>query len=211
MALVLPRADVLKLDSGKMYFIQNNTSTPLTLPDKRTPLLRYARIPYPVDPGEKELVPFDVIALYFGDPRSRNGIIQKYKDSRGEGMIQSREAELGRIAVFWGVYEHGIDSLMSVVPDVTITTLNGQEIVPPCFDPFNEYTYSFEKGPIDTNVGAASRIEAMQVEMDRMKETLEGLKAGSEANDDAQIPEDLPVHLALRHPAQGGIPAPTSP
>jgi hypothetical protein len=208
-SLLLPRADVLKLDSGKMYFVQNNTSKPLVLPDGRTPLLRYARIPYPVDPGEKELVPFDVVSLYFGDPRSRNGMIQKFKDSRGEGMIQSREAELGRIAVFWGVYEQGVDTLISVVPDVQITTLNGQEIIPPCFDPYGEYTYGFEKGPIDTQMGAASAIAAMQEQMDQMKAMMDAMRAGGD--NDADVPEDLPPFPQAGHPAMGGVTAPSSP
>lgn len=208
-ALVLPRADVLKLDSGKMYFITNNTSKPLTLPDGRTPLLRYARVPYPVAPGEREIVPFDVIALYFGDPRSRNGIIQKYKDSRGEGMIQSREAELGRISVFWGVYEQGVDTLVSVVPDVTVTTLNEQEIVPPCFDPFGEYTYGFEKPALDSQSGVATRMEAMQREMDQMREMMNSLAANGDMDD--EVSEDLPAFPSGTHPQHGGVPAPSSP
>lgn len=208
-SLVLPRADVLKLDSGKMYFIRNNTEKPLTLPDGRTPLLRYARIPYPVEPREQELVPFDVISLYFGDPRSRNGIIQKYKDSRGEGMIQSREAELGRISVFWGVYEQGVDTLISVVPDVSITTLDGKEIVPPCFDPYSTYTYGFEKPAIDSQSGVATRMEAMQEEMDKLKEMMAAMAAGGD--NDADIPEDLPTFPTGAHPQHGGIPAPSSP
>lgn len=189
-SLILPRADVLKLDSGKQYFIQNNTDKALTLPDGRTPLLQYARIPYPVAAGGKEIVPFDVIALIFGDPRSRNGMIQKYKDSRGEGMIQSREAELGRISVFWGVYEQNIAALPNVVPDISIFTLQGQEIVPPCFDPYGDNIYGFEKGPVDTQQGAAAQLAAMQESMDQMKAQMDLLI--SQGDNDADIPEDLP-------------------
>jgi hypothetical protein len=208
-SLVLPRADVLKLDSGKQYYIRNNTDRPLTLPDGRTPLLRYARIPYPVASHQQEIIPFDVIALYFGDPRSRNGMVQKYVDSRGEGFIQSREAELGRIAVFWGVYEQGVDSLMSVVPDVTISTLQGQEIVPPCFDPYGEYSYGFDKGPVDTQQGAAAQLSSMQEQMDQLRAQMEALSAGGD--NDQDIPEDLPTMPAMSHRGAGGVPAPSSP
>lgn len=191
-SLVLPRADVLKLDSGKQYFIQNNTDKALTLPDGRTPLLRYARLPYPVAARAKEIVPFEVIALIFGDPRSRNGMIQKYKDSRGEGMIQSREAELARISVFWGVYEQNIASLPNVVPDISLYTLHGQEIVPPCFDPYGDFTYGFEKGPEDTQQqGAAAQIAYLQEQMDQQRAMIESLQSQGENNEE-DIPEDLP-------------------
>jgi hypothetical protein len=204
-SLILPRADALKLDSGKMYFIQNNTTHSLTTPDGRTPLLRYARIAYPLGPGDKEIVPFALIALLFGDPRSRNGMVQKFKDSSGEGMIQSREAELSRIAVFWGVYEQGVDSLAAVIPDVTISTLQGQEIIPACFDPWGEHSYGFEKGPIDTQQGAAAQLLALQEQMDQMKAMMDALQHGGD--NDQEIPEDLP----LNHPAFGGLMAPAAP
>jgi hypothetical protein len=204
-SLLLPRADILKLDSGKMYFIQNNTTRPLTYPDGRTPLLKYAGVPYPLASNQKEIIPFDLISMWFGDPRSRNGMIQKYKDSRGEGTIQSREAELSRISILWGVYEHGIDTLANVVPDVTISTLQGQEIVPPCFDPFGEHSYGFEKGPIDTQQGAASQIIAMQEQMDQLRAQMDALL--ETGDNDEVIPEDLPAN----HPAFGGLMAPSAP
>lgn len=205
-SFILPRADALKLDSGKMYFIQNNTTRPLTTPDGRTPLLRWARIPYPLGPGDKELVPFDVVCLYFGDPRSRNGVVQKFRDSKGDGIIQSREAELSRISVLWGVYEQGVDSLANVIPDVTISTLQNQEIIPACFDPYGEHSYGFEKSPIDTQQGAAAQLLALQEQMDQMKAMMDALT--NSGDNDEVIPEDLPHD----HPAFGGILVPqTSP
>lgn len=202
-SLILPRANALKIDSGKMMFIQNNTLKPLTHPNGRSPLLKYARIPYPLGPGEKEIVPFDLIALYFGDPRSRNGMVQKFKDSRGSGMIQSREAELSRISVLWAVYEQGVDTLAQVVPDITISSLQGEEIIPPCFDPYGEHSYGFEQGPIDTQQGAAAQLVALQEQMDQMKQMMEALQNGGD--NDEVIPEDLPPD----HPAFGGLMAPS--
>lgn len=204
-SLILPRADALKIDSGKMLFIQNNTVRPLTMPNGRTPLLKYAKIPYPLGPGEREIVPFDLIALLFGDPRSRNGMVQKFKDSKGSGMIQSREAELSRISVFWGVYEQGVDTLVNVVPDVSVFTLQNQEIIVPCFDPYGDHSYGFETGPIDTQQGAAAQLIELQKQMDQMKEMMEALQNGGD--NDEEIPEDLPHD----HPAFGGLMAPATP
>jgi hypothetical protein len=205
--LVLPRADVLKLDSGKQYFITNNTTKALTLPDGRTPLLRYARIPYPLGAGEREIVPFDIISLYFGDPRSRNGLIQRYKDSRGEGMIQSREAELSRISVFWGVYEQGVDSLAAVVPDVTFTTLQGQEIIPPCFDPYGEFSYGFDQNEDNTQRGAAASIAAMQEQIATLSAMMGAM--AEQGDNDEDVDEDLPMHPGAQAAQYaGGVPAP---
>jgi hypothetical protein len=203
-SLILPRADILKLDSGKMYFLQNNTDKPLTLPDGRTPLLRYARIPYPCGPHEKVIVPFDIISLLFGDPRSRNGMIQKFQDSKGTGMIQSREAELMRISVFWGVYEDGVGNLANVVPDITISTLEGQEIVPACFDPYGEYSYGFDKDTSQTQQGAAATIATMQDQIDLLQRQMNAL--AEQGDNDEEIPEDLPFL-----PAGNGVMAPSSP
>jgi hypothetical protein len=209
MSLVLPRANTLKLDSGKMMFIQNNTSAPLFLPDGRTPLLRYGGIFYPLASGEKDIVPFALISLLFGDPRSRPGLVQKYKDSTGEGFIQSREAELDRISVFWGVYEQGIADIGNVVPDVTITTLQNQEVIPPCFDPHGDVQYGFEKGDIDTQAGAAGQLAQMQEQMDQLRAEMEAMR--QRGDNDADVEEDLPTHPALSEFYAGGVPAPSSP
>lgn len=180
------------IDSGRQYFIINNTGAPLTHPDGRTPFLQYARVNYPIAPGEQIIVPFDVIALYFGDPRSRNGMVQKFKDSRGDGVIPTREAELGRIAVFYGVYEDGITSLPDVVPDVSISTLDGQDIIPPCFDPYGDYTYGFEKNTDTTQSGVAATIESMQAQIDQLKAMQESMIDRGGDNDAADVEEDLP-------------------
>lgn len=182
----------LVLDSGRQYIIRNNTHGPLTLPDGRTPLLRYARIDYPLAPGEETIVPFDVIVLYFGDPRSRNGMIQKFMDSRGEGVIPTREAELARIAVFWGVYEDGVDNLVNVVPDITITTLDGQAIVPPPFDPFGDNVYGFEKNNDTSQSGVAATIESMQTQIDQLMAMQRAMEDRGQDND-ADVEEDLPT------------------
>lgn len=182
----------ITLDSGKQYWVQNNTPDALTLPDGRTPLFRYARIDYPLAPGEKTIVPFDIISLYFGDPRSRNGMIQKFMDSRGEGVIPTREAELGRIAVFWGVYEDGVDRLANVCPDVTFSTLEGFDIVPPCFDPFGDHVYGFEKNTDTTQSGVAATIESMQTQIDQLMAMQSAMSDRGQDND-VDVEEDLPT------------------
>jgi hypothetical protein len=120
-------------------------------------------------------------------------------------MIPSREAELSRIAVLWGVYDQGITTLANVVPDVTITTLQGQEILPPCFDPFGEFSYGFER-VVETASGAANQLISLQEQIDQMKAQMEALQ--DQGDNDEVIPEDLPfTHI----PMDGGVPAPPAP
>lgn len=181
----------LTIDSGGNFFIRNNTDRQLTQPDGRTPFLRYARLDYPLSPGERVIVPFSVVALYFGDPRSRNGMIQKFKDSQGEGVIPTREAELGRIAVYYGVYEDGIVNLPNVVPDISIFTLDEVEIVPPCFDPYGDNIYGFQKNMDQTQGGVAATMESLQAQMDQLRSMQESMLARGQDND-ADVEEDLP-------------------
>ena len=145
MTSILPRSSETVLDTGLNYYVQNNTDGPLTLPDGRTPLLRWNRIGYQCNAHERVIVPWPVIALYFGDPRSKHGEVVEASDSQGKHYVPARGDELLRLSVFYGVYEDGVSSLARVVPDVTITTLDGIEIIPPCFDPEGDYQYGFER------------------------------------------------------------------
>ena len=187
-----PRANVLTLDTGRQYIIRNNTDKPLTLPNGRTPLLRYARIEYECNPGEEVIVPFDIITTYFGDPRSRPGILQQAEDSRGKHTIPPRGNELQRLAVFYGLYEHGLEALPDVVPDVTITTLDGKEIIPPCFDLEGDFYYGFSKDQTHARDSYLTRIEELEQEMAEMRQRA---NAAEEQPDDSELLEDRPSTL----------------
>jgi len=173
------------LDTGRHYFVRNNTHRPLTLPDGETPLLRYARIEYDVGPGEEVAVPFPVIALYFGDPRSQN-IVVEAEDSLGVHRVPTRESELLRLSVFYGIYQQGVKQLHAHIPDVSIFTLDHIEIIPPCFDPKGEHVYGFKKS-LHKNDDIATIISDLQDQIDSLKS-----REDARADNDGELVEDVP-------------------
>lgn len=196
MTTLLPRTDRTILDTGLQYYVENRTESRLTLPDGRTPLMRYDRIAYDVAPGERVIVPWAVIALYFGDPRSRHGQVVEATDSRGIHYVPARGDELLRLSVFYGVYEQGVELLAEVVPDVRITTLDGVEVIPPCFDPDGEFVYGFQRN-MQKSGDVATLIEQMEAQQAHLQEQLDELKNAQQiremyGDNDGPIPTDEP-------------------
>ena len=153
---LLPQAST-NIDSADFFYIENhNTDTYLNY--------GWSGREYRIAPGKKKLVPFDVVALYYGDPRSRVGSIQQFRDSTGAGTVPERHAEVQRLCIRYGVYEQGMDNIigsMAVENDrlaglnqqplrmenlyVRITTAEGTEIMTPLFDhEGREGTYDFD-------------------------------------------------------------------
>lgn len=190
MTVILPRPQDVFLDTGMQYRVRNNTDKRLTTGDGRTDLLRWNRVAYRCEPGEEVIVPWPVIALYFGDPRSQHDKIVEATDSQGEHRVPSRGAELLRISVFYGVYEQGLDLLASVVPDVTISTIDGREIVPPCFDPEGEFNYGVQKRSMQKSGDVATLIDDLQSQIDALKEAQAARQ--QYGDNDGEIPEDTP-------------------
>jgi hypothetical protein len=190
MAITLPRASDVVIDTGMMYRVRNNTDSRLTIGDKRTALLRWDRIAYECGPGEETIVPWPVIALYFGDPRSKHGMVAEATDSRGTHMVPARGDELLRLSVFYGCYEHNVDVLAARIPDVTIMTLDGMEIIPPCFDPDGEYTYGYERN-LQKSGDVATLLANAQAQVDALKARLDKLE--TQGDNDGEIPTDNPV------------------
>lgn len=180
--VLLPRQSGTVLDTGQHYFVQNNTDERLTLPDGRTDLLRWARVAYRCEAGEKVIVPWPVIALYFGDPRSQMDKVVKAEDSQGEHQVPMRPAELLRLSVFWGVYEQGVDAIAAMIPDVTITTLTGVEIIPPCFDPYGEHIYGHKRS-MQKSTDIATLMAQMQEELDELRRNYDSIQVNGQDND----------------------------
>lgn len=196
MTVILPRSNEVILDTGLNYYVQNNTTEPLTLPDRKTPLLRWNKVAYRCNPGERVIVPWQVIALYFGDPRSRHDEVVQAKDSQGVHHVPSRGDELFRLSVFYGVYEQGVDILASAIPDVSIYTLDNVEIIPPCFDPDAEFTYGYQRnmqktGDVATLIDQMERAQAdLQAQLDQLKQA-QAIRE-IHGDNDGPIPEDIP-------------------
>lgn len=189
MTVILPRASEVILDTGLQYFVENHSQLRLTTGDGKTDLLRYNRIVYRCEPGEKVIVPWAVIALYFGDPRSQMDKVIEAEDSQGIHKVPARGNELLRLSVYYGVYEQGVDSLAAVIPHVRITTLAGVEIIPPCFDPECEYMYGFNKSTQKSG-DVATLINNLQEQIDALKTQQHSMQL--HGDNDGSIPVDNP-------------------
>jgi hypothetical protein len=160
MALLHSPTDI-RIDSGDSFFIENH-STDKTLE------FQWNRLVYKIAPGMKKIVPFDVVALFFGDPRSIAGRSVPYRDSRGPGMVPDRRVEVMRLSVRYGVYEQGAADIRAAIIEenrrlamlneqsfrpvtalrdenfyARVTTLEGDEVIPPLFDHEGKHTYGF--------------------------------------------------------------------
>lgn len=181
---------VVTLDTGQFYIVRNNTDSRLTTgPNGRLPLLRWDRVAYDCGPHQEVIVPWPVIALYFGDPRSQDGKQVEAEDSRGKHLVPPRGNELNRLSVFYGVYEDGVDRLAEVVPDVTIMTLDRVEVIPPCFDPDGTHVYGFERSTSKPQ-DVASIITDLQDQIDALKVSQSSMEIHG-AND-GELIEDIP-------------------
>lgn len=186
--IISPQSSII-LDTGQHYFVRNNTNGRLTLPDGRTDFLRWARVAYRVEAGEETIVPWAVIALYFGDPRSKDKIF-KAEDSQGESVVPTRQAELLRLSVFYGVYEQGVDSISEMVPDVTIKTLQGVEVIPPVFDPDGVYVYGAQRS-MNKSTDIATMMGELQEQMEQLQARYDTIQLNGDNN--GAIPVDNPM------------------
>jgi hypothetical protein len=98
--------------------------------------------------------------------------------------------------VFYGVYEDGVERIAMVVPDVTITTLDGVEIIPPCFDPEGQYLYGFQRNMQRTD-DVASLLNQMQDAQAKLQAEIDELRTAQaqreiHGNNDGELPEDNP-------------------
>lgn len=200
---LLPQGQVT-IDSGDHFFVENHGNEPMEFV--------WAKRHYKVGVSKKKLVPFEVIALYFGDPRSVVGQIQKYQDSTGPGEVPERYAEVQRLAVRYGVYEQGMDDIATAVNDentrlahngmkslrienfaARISDTEGNYIIPPLFDRDGLEAYGFNLGD-ENSQDLATIIRNLQSRLDHVEGIKSNLdKKGVEENTDDGIALDNPV------------------
>jgi hypothetical protein len=207
-ATLLPTGSVPDIDSGDSFWIENHHPS-------RTLTFVWAKIHYNIAPGKKRIVPFEVVCLYFGDPRSKLGAAVPYKDSRGSGTVPERMGEVQRLSVRYGVYEQGMESIAEAVEvenarlaqlnessiqtfkpllsdnfHARITDLESNPIITPLFDHDGSVTYGFALDDEKSN-----DIAAIIQNYERRLAALEGKEAVMDINgpnDDEGIPIDNP-------------------
>lgn len=161
---------------------------------------------YAVGAGQTVYVPFDLVKLYFGDPRS--GLMERsYKDESGNRIhIPSRARELDRLGTWYGleikqneikakavkdnVAIPPLPTLADVAPKVKLVDGTGNEIKHVVDDPTGQAAVE--------PVSMLDSPEAIKAEVARQRQVLERLEAAQQALNDAptgdgeEVTEDTP-------------------
>jgi hypothetical protein len=144
-----------------------------------------------LEAGQAKLVPFDLVRVFFGDPRSVNGVQGRTEDKNGVGDIAPRENEIRRLCVLYGIYDVNADLLAQAVPDVTITTGDDIEVICPATDPDGKHSYGFEASSAEVH-DVATQLSKMREQI-KMLETQAAAEAKRPAkNDGADVTVDGP-------------------
>jgi hypothetical protein len=141
--------------------------------------------------GKARLVPFDVVRLYWGDPRSIKGAFGRVTDERGNfaGDVAPREQEVRRLTALYGLHTES-PLLADVVAKVTITNGDDLEIFTPAIDPEGEHIYGVEGNDAPV-YDAATKFAKLEREMAIVKEQLAAEQRNGK-NDGADVADDSP-------------------
>jgi hypothetical protein len=188
------------IDSGGIFRLRNDSpDQELVIPP--TAGTRAYRIP----PKKSALVPFEVVRIFWGDPRSREGVYTKFQDSKEKGFINKREDEIKRLGVFYGSYAADVETLLAeeyppnsplhgepkTTPwPVSVQTETGEKVVPACFDTSGTAVYGAVRTESEDLNDAVAYREHVERQFDAMREELKRLR-GEDSND-AEV--DTPTH-----------------
>jgi hypothetical protein len=187
------------LDSGDSLRLRNEHPTE----DLIVPLNKKA---YRVAPGEVAIVPFELVRVYWGDPRSREGIYTKFSDSKETGYVNKREDEISRLGNLYGSFAGDVDELCDPewpatdsrygkIPKLTpwpisVQTLEGKSVLPPCFDKSGEQVYGAVMVETEDLNDAATYRRHLENRLDDIQGELRRV-AGHDQETDDEV--DLPV------------------
>lgn len=150
-----------------------------------------------LEEGRAKLVPFNLVRIYWGDPRSVPSQFGRTESRKGQiGDIAPREQEVRRLSVLYGIYDTNMDQLAKAVPDVTITTADDIEVFCPAVDPDGTHIYGYAKDTATVH-DPATRLAQLEAEMRQMRAQVEA--EGGRRNDGADVEVDgPPVKKATR-------------
>lgn len=194
MATKTAPASSVVIDTGEMFRLRNDH------PDESL-VVTHGKRRFTIAPGQTALVPFEVIRVNWGDPRSRPGEFRKFSDSLEDGWVNKREAEIARLGVHYGSYAADVDTLLDpewplgdkrrgIVPKrvpwpVSVATEGGDIIVPACFDRAGDAVYGLiadETQNLDDQVQYREHLERRFDEMKAEIARLRGIE-----NDDTEV------------------------
>lgn len=165
---------------------------------------RYAGRLYGFPPGVAVHVPFEVVRLHWGDPRS--GVAKTTavsEDGREKIQINSRSDERQRLEVMYGVNAEILRrqiegramgrempqvTLQQIAPKVSVMTVDGTPVDTVVSDPTGQNPVAL---PVDLSTPDAlnARVAQMQQQLDSL---MAQAAAATTHPDDADVPEDRP-------------------
>jgi hypothetical protein len=156
----------------------------------------YARRPYVIFQGEKKVVPFDILRLYFGDPRcSTERTTYRGLDAANNtitGTLETRAFELNRLRTFYGCY-HTSHRLEDILPEVYITDVQNNPIVPLAFDPNGDFIYGHVEDDKPTH-DVATKLATYEANIARMQQQMDALQnLVAQGDDPSPVTVDSPV------------------
>jgi len=191
----MPTPSQTVLDSGDVLRVKNVDTTEF--------VGMYAGRTYRIAPKATALVPFGMVCLYWGDPRSRPQVTGRFSE---KGAIAKREQELERLGVKYGVYSQDLDLLNADEwpPNhanagvqakhrphkVQIQTENGATVTPACFDVGGEKVYAAVRNDSEDLNDEVLYRQHLESELDAIKEKLRQMAPGASESDDAEV--DVP-------------------
>lgn len=178
----------LIIEPDQQFILTNNGTEDRTF--------TYAHKKYVVEAGSHKVVPFDVIRLYFGDPRSVAGIEQRYEDPDGNpnARIAIRNKEIDRLSVMYGVYAGNEDKLPThpLIRDFVIETLDRVEIFCPAVDPDGQISYAHREATNSVQ-DTATLLSQMQRKQEQQQALIDQLLGSqTEPEDDDELVPDRP-------------------
>lgn len=146
--------------------------------------------------GEERFVPFDIVRVWFGDPRSIMTGGQRFEDRKGNiGDIAPRPEETRRLSVLYGVYDTDCTKVRDMAPEVSIYTAAGEEIVCPATDPEGLMVYGHIADSKE-NYDMATTIEQLKMQVRMLEEAQKANEAKGHNNSGADVEVDGPKKRA---------------
>lgn len=190
----MPASNVI-IDTGEMFRLRNDHETEVLE-------LKHGRRRYAIQPGQTALVPFELVRVHWGDPRSRPGEYRKFSDSLEDGYVNKRENEIARLGVHYGSYASDAATLCD--PDwppndkrygkvqkhcpwpVTVGTEGGDIIVPACFDTSTSEVYGLVANETEDLNDQVQYREHLERQLDQIREQLASV-TGTARTDDTEV------------------------
>jgi len=206
--MTLAQTPVLNIEDN--FIITNDNTGPVDIFNDKGELVQHwngvldyiwARRHYTIPPGKSVQVPWDVVRVYFGDPRSVPDEFQQTVDYDGnKGDIPPRNKELSRLAGLYGLYDQGIHLLADnpKIANVTITTVGTPdsppiEIFTPAVDPDGEVGIYGHRQSDEPNYDIASQLAELRTRNSQMEAQIAALAAVQTGRvDDETIGRDEP-------------------